>query len=155
MTHPQPVVLRTRNKKRILIELDSFIAEWRSWEREVSQITDHPYNRMTQTGVFADGEDNMKRHTLLQERTFGFLNKNIIGHGFVYGQHGENVDRTDLRLNIRVKHRLNDLDILRTRIDYAEMPKWMEHTREVLSNIGNKLLGIFPEIVAKVFQLYR
>src|SRR5690242_16302015 len=106
MTHPQPVVLRTRNKKRILKELDSFIAEWRSWEREISQITDHPYNRMTQDDVFADGEDNMKRHTLLQERTFAFLNKNIIGHGFVYGQHGENVDRTDLRLNIRVKHRL-------------------------------------------------
>jgi hypothetical protein len=65
----------------------------------------------------------MRRHTILQERTLAFLNRNIVGHGFIYGQDGTHIDRTDLRLAIRVKHRLDDLAILRARVDYAEVPK--------------------------------
>jgi hypothetical protein len=67
---------------------------------------------------------------------------------------GENVDRTDLRLNFRVKHRLYDLDVLRARIEYAELPRRFEQTAKVLSSVGNKLLGIIPDCVAKYLQSF-
>jgi hypothetical protein len=152
MDQPQIVVLKTPRKKRILKELDAFISQWRSWGKEVAQITDHPYDRMTQSSIYPDGggeQENIRRHNILQERTLAFLKENIVGHGFIYGQHGENVDRTDLRLQIRVKHRLNDLDVLRARIDYAEVPKQLNTVRQVSSNVGNKLLGIVPDFLVK------
>ena len=152
MNQPQTVVLKTPRKKRIIKELDAFISQWRSWEKEVAQITDHPYDRMTHSSVYIYGEDNMNHHNILQERTLAFLNKNVAGHGFIYGQHGENVDRTDLRLKIRVKHRLNDLDVLRARIDYAEVPKRLDTVRQVSSNVGNKLLGIVPDFLVKYLR---
>ena|ERR1700730_699721 len=107
---------------------------------------------MTQSAVYLDGEDNLKRHNLLQERTLAFLNKNIVGHGFIYGQHGENVDRIDCRLKIRVKHRVNDLDILRARIEYAEVPKRFVKTRKAALNMGNKVLGVVPDFLVKLIQ---
>jgi hypothetical protein len=152
MDKPQTIILKTPRKNRIIKELDAFISHWRFWATEVSQIIDHPYNRMTQTSVYLDGEENMKRHNHLQERTLAFLNKNIVGHGFIHGQHGENVDRIDQRLKIRVSHRLNDLDVLRARIDYAEMPERFKKTKRVLSNFGNKLLGLVPDFLAKYLQ---
>ena len=149
---PSTLALKTRRKRRIIKELDAFISQWRSWEKDVAQIKDHPYDRMMQSSVYLDGEENMKRHTILQERTLAFLNKNIVGHGFICGQQSENVDRMDLRLNVRVKHRLHDLDVLRARIEYAEVPRRFEKTAKTLSNIGNKLLGIIPDCLAKYLQ---
>ena len=75
MDQPQTVVLKTPRKKRIIKELDAFISQWRSWEKEITQITDHPYDRMTHSSVYIDGEKNMKHHNILQERTLAFLNK--------------------------------------------------------------------------------
>ena len=152
MDQPQIVVLKTPQKKRILKELDAFISQWRSWAKEVAQIKDHQYDRMMQSSVYLDGEENIQRHNILQELTLAFLSKNIVGHGFIYGQGGENVDRTDLRLNFRVKHRLYDLDVLRARIEYAELPRRFEQTAKVLSSIGNKLIGIIPDCLAKYLQ---
>jgi hypothetical protein len=152
MDQPQTVVLKTPRKKRIIKELDAFISQWRFWEKEVVQITDHPYDRMTHSSVYIDGEDNMKHHTILQERTLAFLNKNIIGHGFIYGQHGENVDRIDQRLKIRVSHRINDLDVLRASIEYAEVPKRWEILNKILLYLVNKLLGLAPDFLAKYLQ---
>lgn len=149
---PSTLALKTRRKKRIIKELDAFISQWRSWGKDVAQIKDHPYDSMMQSSVYLDGEENIQRHNILQERTLAFLNKNIVGHGFIYGQHGESVDRTDLRLNFRVKHRLYDLDVLRARIEYAELPRRFEKTVNVLSSVGNKLLGILPDCVAKYLQ---
>lgn len=149
---PSILTFKTRRKRRIIKELDAFINQWRSWGKEVSQIKDHPYDRMTQSRVYLDGEENIRGHNILQERTLAFLNKNIVGHGFIYGQHGENVDRTDLRLNFRVEHRLYDLDVLRARIEYAELPRRFEKTVKVLSSVGNKLLGIVPDCLARYLQ---
>jgi hypothetical protein len=64
-------------------------------------------------------EQNIKRHRILQEKTLAFLEENIIGHGFISGRDGTKIDRTDLRLNIRVKHRIDDLDELRACLEYA------------------------------------
>jgi hypothetical protein len=43
------------NKARVIKKLDALLGEWRSWEKEVAEIRDHPYNRMIQTDVYADG----------------------------------------------------------------------------------------------------
>jgi hypothetical protein len=51
-----------------------------------------------------------------------------------------------------VKHRLNDLDILRVRIEYAEVPKAWTGTKKAASIVGNKVLGIVPDFLAKLFQ---
>src|SRR5216683_1062111 len=69
--------------------------------------------------ILADGEENIKKHSILQEKTLEFLEQNIIGHGFIRGRDGTHVDRTDLRLKFRVKHRLEELDELRARLEYA------------------------------------
>jgi hypothetical protein len=107
---------------------------------------------MTHSSVYIDGEDNMKHHNILQERTLAFLNKNIIGHGFIYGQHGENVDRIDQRLKIRVSHLINDLDVLGARIEYAEVPKRWEILKKILLYLVNKLLGLAPDFLAKYLK---
>jgi hypothetical protein len=108
------------NKARVIKKLDALLGEWRSWEKEVAEIRDHPYNRMIQTDVYADGEENIKKHRILQEKTLVFLENNISSHGFIRGRDGTKIDRTDLRLNIRVKHRIDDLDELRACLQYAE-----------------------------------
>jgi hypothetical protein len=96
-----------------LNRFDKVFAEWENWSREVDQIVDQPYDRNTQAEVFADGEMMMQKHEVLQNRTLAFLNRNIKGHGFITGFDGSHCDRTDLRLKHRVKHRLQELRVLR------------------------------------------
>jgi hypothetical protein len=55
----------------------------------------------------------MQKHEVLQNRTLAFLNRNIKGHGVITGFDGSHCDRTDLRLKHRVKHRLQELRVLR------------------------------------------
>ena len=61
-------------------ELDKLIQEWKTWQEEVAEIKDHPYNPNTQLDVFKDGEENMEKHEILQAKTLTFLNNNIKGH---------------------------------------------------------------------------
>ena len=75
---------------------------------------------MTHSEVYADGEENITKHGILQEKTLVFLENNISGHGFISGRDGTKIDRTDLRLKIRVKHRLDDLEELRACLEYAD-----------------------------------
>ncbi len=71
------------DKDWVVKELNKLIDEWEAWQKDVVQIQDHPYNRNTQTEVFADGEENMRKHEILQGKTLTFLNNNIRGHGFI------------------------------------------------------------------------
>ena len=98
---------------RVIKRLGEIISEWERWSEEVKGIVDQPYDSNTQLDVFADGEDMMQRHEVLQMKTVAFLNKNVRSHGFIKGFDGSHCDSTDLRLNHRVKHRLQDLYILR------------------------------------------
>jgi len=107
----------------IIAELDILIKEWEKWEIEIQNIKDHPYDENTQTDVFADGELNMEKHDILQAKTLTFLNNNINGHGFIKGFDGQSIDRTDLRLKYRVKHRLKELRIIKESIKYALLPE--------------------------------
>ena len=101
------------NMQSALDRFDNLLAEWENWSKEVDQIVDQPYDRNTQTEVFADGEMMIQKHEILQNRTLAFLNRNIKDHGFITGFDGAHCDRTDLRLKHRVKHRLQELRVLR------------------------------------------
>jgi hypothetical protein len=107
------------NRVWVVAELDKLHEEWVAWAKIVDAIIDHPYNPRTQSEVFADGEANMRQHDVLQAKTLTFLNNNIQGHGFIDGFDGNGCDRTDLRLEHRVKHRLHRLELLRASLQYA------------------------------------
>lgn len=144
------------NKKWVVKELDCLIEEWHSWEEEVAKIPVAPRDRMNPMpdDIMADGERNIQRHHVLQEKTLVFLDNNIEGHSFIYGRDGTRIDRTDLRLDIRVKHRVNDLEVLRACIQYAKVPEayWKATAKEMLEKVSGKGPEIAAEIAAKYLQ---
>lgn len=77
----------------VIKKLNEIIREWVSWSGEVERIVDQPYNPNTQLEVFADGEDMMNKHEVLQMKTLAFLNNNIRSHGFINGFDGSHCDR--------------------------------------------------------------
>jgi hypothetical protein len=101
------------NRDWVVSEFEKLYAEWLAWEKQVAGIVDQPYDRNSESAVFADGKDMMLRHEVLQVKTLAFLNNNVRGHGFIRGFNGQHIDRTDLRLKIRVEHRMRDLAVLR------------------------------------------
>lgn len=100
------------NKQWVMRELEKIMEEWESWSKEVGQIVDQPYDRNTHSEVYADGESMMQKHEVLQSKTLVFVDRNVRGHNFIAGFDGTHVDRTDLRLKHRVKHRLQELRVL-------------------------------------------
>ena len=60
------------NKNWVIKELDLIFNEWFTWASEVEQIEDHPYDTNTQLDVYADGEENMEKHEILQVKTLVF-----------------------------------------------------------------------------------
>lgn len=120
-------------KNWVIAELKNLINEWGEWQKEVSEIKKHSYNRNTHTEVYADGEENMEKHLILQAKTLTFLNNNIKGHGFIKGFDGNHCDRTDLRLKYRVAHRLNELKALKESLKYAEV-SYKNHTEKQKDN---------------------
>jgi hypothetical protein len=108
------------NKAAVIQKLDALIAEWRAWEKEVEQLGDDPQDPFDPKpgNIRADGEENIQNHRILQAKTLEFLDQNIAGHGFITGRDGTKIDRTDLRLKIRVKHRTADLEELRACLEY-------------------------------------
>lgn len=146
----QLINLEIINTKKawVVNELDGLIQEWESWQAEVAQIKDHPFDTNAQSDVFADGEMNMEKHEILQAKTLTFLNNNIKGHDFIVGFDGKACDRTDLRLKIRVKHRLHQLKVLRACIEYAWVPEaeWVKKSKE----IANKIADVGAEAGSKI-----
>jgi hypothetical protein len=132
--------ITSTNTAWVVAELDALYAEWLEWQREVEKIVDQPYDRQTQSDVFADGEAMMHRHEVLQAKTLTFLNNNVRGHGFIRGFDGQRIDRTDLRLRIRVKHRMHQLDLLRASLQYAKVPEsfWKQKGKELVDKIAKK-----------------
>jgi hypothetical protein len=109
---------------------------------------------MTHSEVYADGEDNIKKHRILQEKTLVFMENNIAGHGFIRGRDGTKIDRNDLRLKIRVKHRVDDLDELRACLPYAKVPEghWKAKAKEMLDRTIGKAPDLATDIAAKYLQ---
>jgi hypothetical protein len=138
---------------RIVKQLDDLIGEWRAWEKEVDKLPEHHFNPLypIHFNVLEDGEENLKSHRILQEKTLVFLENNIVGHGFICGRDGSKIDRTDLPLKIRVKHRIDDLDELRACLQYANVPEtyWKAKAKEMLAKTVGKAPDIATDIAAK------
>jgi hypothetical protein len=139
------------NKSWVVKELTKLIDEWVAWQKEVDQIQDHAYDPNTQLDVFADGEENMEKHEILQAKTLTFLNNNIEGHGFIKGFDGGSCDRTDLRLQHRVKHRLKQLKILQACLQYAEVPDsfWKKKGKELVEKIANLPADVAAQVASE------
>lgn len=142
------------NKALIFRELEKLFAEWEIWQKEILKIVDQPYDANRQSEVFADGEENMYFHEILQAKTLTFLNNNIKGHGFIKGFDGRGCDRTDLRLKIRVKHRIQQLRILLASLQYAKVPEsfWKEKSKELVQSIVNKGTDAAIEIATQYLK---
>ncbi len=134
MDHSKNLEITNPNHAWVASELDKLFLEWSDWQQEVIQIVDRPYDRNRQSEVFADGEEMMLRHKIIQAKTLTFLNNNIEGHGFL------GFDRTDLRLNVRVKHRVEELEILKACLQYARVPEsyWKQKGKELVENLAKK-----------------
>jgi hypothetical protein len=142
------------NRPWVMKELDKLYQEWLDWEKVVSQIIDKRYDRNTQSEVFADGEEMMQKHEILQAKTLTFLNNNIKGHGFIEGFDGKRCDRYDLRLNYRVKHRLQSLRVLIASLEYARVPEsyWKQKGKELLDKIIDKAPDAAIDVVANYLK---
>lgn len=144
------------NTARVMKELDLLIAEWRDWEKEVHNLPEHPYAGLLPQpfDVLKDGEDNLKKHRILQEKTLVFLDNNIAGHGFIYGRDASKIDAVGLPLKFRVKHRLDDLDELWACLQYAKVPEayWSIKAKEMLERLAGKAPDLATDLAAKYLQ---
>lgn len=104
-------------KKTIIKEYEELYKEWMQWELEVLKIIEQPFNSQIQLEVYKDGEEMMSRHMILQNKTKNYLENNIVNHWFITGIDGNGIDRTDLRLKIRVKHRIQELKEMRASLN--------------------------------------
>lgn len=138
----------------VIEELKNLVDEWKEWQKEVSTIEDHPYNKQTHSEVFADGEKNMERHSILQMKTITFLDNYTSGHWFIKGRDSNGCDRTDLRLNLRVKHRLRDLREIQGSLQYALLTDsyWKQKAKEMIDKIADKSPEVALEIVASYLK---
>lgn len=146
MEQIQNIEILNPNRTWVISEFEKLYSDWKAWEQQVSAIVDQPYDQNTHSEVFADGKDMMLKHDILQAKTLTFLNNNIRGHGFIRGFNGQHIDRTDLRLKIRVEHRMRDLDILRATLlaGYPRSAKAKDVPDEVHPSPGEG-----PNVVAK------
>ena len=139
------LALKTPNTSWVVQELDAIIDEWRAWQKEVDLLGDDPHDPFDPKPgrVLADGEENIKKHRILQAKTLEFLENNIAGHGFIHGRDGTKIDRDDLRLRFRVKHRLDDLDELRACLQYATgvQPEIKSSSRHVAAIFAADVAG--------------
>jgi hypothetical protein len=154
MKQVENIAITNPNHAWVVSEFEKLSAEWLSWHNEVVRIQDHPYDRNTQSEVLADGEDNMRKHDILQAKTLTFLKNNIIGHGFISGFDGEGIDRTDLRLQVRVKHRMHELDMLRVCLEYAKVPDsfWKQKGKELVEKLLKKSGDAAVDIAASYLR---
>ncbi|MCP4414865.1 MAG: hypothetical protein GY808_20085 [Gammaproteobacteria bacterium] len=117
-------------------------------------IEDHAYNRNTHSDVFANGEENMEKHSILQMKTITFPDNNIDGHWFIRGRTEKGCDRIDLRLNIRVKHRLEELREIHASLSYALLTDsfWKQKGKEMIEKIADKSSEKTLDIVASYLK---
>ena len=116
----EALAFKSPRRARVMAELKKLSDEWEEWEEHCLQIEDHPYDRNTESEVFADGVENMERHEILREKTLTFLDTNIQGHNFMCSNEYEKpFERNDLRLRVIVPHRTRDLKVLMASLEHA------------------------------------
>ena len=140
MEQTENIEIVNPNRAWVVAEFEKLYGEWLAWKQQVDAIVDQPYDRNTQSDVFADGMHMMRKHKVLQAKTLTFLNNNIKGHNFIRGFDGRHIDRNDLRLRIRVEHRIEDLEIFRACLEYAKVPEafWKQKGKELVEKLLKK-----------------
>ncbi len=135
-------------------EFERLLAEWEAWARDVDQIQDQPIPEGLASDTFKDGKENILKHQMLQEKTRVFLDNNVEGHNFIHGFDGNHVDRADLRLKIRVEHRLYELHTLSAALTYALVAEgfWKEKGKEMIDRISNKGAAAAIDIAASYLE---
>lgn len=129
--------LKVPRKDWVVAEFQKLLEEWHKWQAHVDKIVEQPYDHQRETDVFADGVDNMNRHSVLQAKTQIFLNNYLSGHWFIVGLDGNHCDRTDLKLKFRVRHRLRELMEIEASLPYALVPDtfWKEKAKTLVDSI--------------------
>ncbi len=91
---------------------------------------------------------------MLQEKTRVFLDNNVEGHNFIHGFDGNQIDRTDLRLRIRVEHRLDQLHTLNAALTYALVAEefWKEKGKKLIDRISDKGTNAAIDITASYLE---
>jgi hypothetical protein len=86
----QPLVFKTPHKSRVVKKLDAIIEEWRAWKKEVDKLGADPIDPFDPKPgrIWLDGEENIKKHNILQLKTLAFLDKNLVGHGLYMAEMG-------------------------------------------------------------------
>ena len=145
------LAFRNDNKAWVVAELKKLVLEWEQWQEHCAQIEDHPYNKSTHSEIWADGAENLNRHEILRAKTLTFLDNNLAGHNFMNSNEcDEPFERTDLRLNLRVPHRVLDLRILEASIEYAHVPDsfWRSQGKLLVEKLADKAPEKAAEIAA-------
>ncbi len=143
------LAFRNPNKAWVVAELDKLHTEWLAWGEHAKSIPDHVYDKNSKAECFADGEENMHKHDILREKTLVFLDNNIQGHDFMRCQsEGRPFEIKSARLRVKVPHRLHELEILKTCLQYAEVPEgfWKEQGKKLVK----KLAEVAPDKAADV-----
>jgi hypothetical protein len=153
----QTLSFKKANQAVIYQKLDALLAEWRDWLAELEEIPYppvNPHNPVPFQSLFRDSQENLKRHRILQEKTIVFLDNNIDGHGFICSRDGSKIDRQDLWLKDRARHRVDDLDELRACLAYANVPDgyWKATAKDALGKIKNMAPEAAVDFLAKVLQ---
>ena len=149
----EPLAFKNPNRAWVMAELKKLYKEWEEWAEYVPTIEDHPYDRNTHSEIFADGVENLDKNDILREKTLTFLDNNIQGHNFMLSnEYEEPFERNDLRLAIRVPHRIKDLKVLLACLEYALVPDgfWKEQGISLLEKIKDKA----PETALKIAESY-
>ena len=148
------LIITNPRKDWTVCELDKLIKEWEEWQESVARIEDRPYNAQTHSEVFADGEENLEIHSILQMKTITFLDNNMSGHWFIKGRNINGCDRTDLRLAARVKHRLRDLREIHASLNYALLTDsfWKAKGKEMIDKIADKSPDVALDIVSSYLK---
>lgn len=153
---PEQKKLRITNPRQDWVrnEFERLLAEWEAWAKEVEQIQDQPIPEGLELDIFKDGKENILKHQMLQEKTRVFLDNNIEGHNFIHGFDGNHIDRTDLRLKIRVEHRLTELHTLNAALTYANVAEgfWKEKGKELIDRISDKGASAAIDIAASYLE---
>ena len=148
----EALAFKNPNRAWVMAEFQKLSDEWEDWEKCCQTIKDHPYDRNTQSEVFADGVENMERHEILRTKTLTFLDNNIQGHNFMLSNvYEEPFESDDLRLRVKVPHRTRVLGVLMASLEYALVPDgfWTERGKAFAKAIANAPDKIIAEVAAR------
>ncbi|EIO4060255.1 hypothetical protein LQK59_003222 [Vibrio vulnificus] len=140
-------------KSWVLSELDSLIKDWSEWYEETKSIPEHDYDPNIQTVMWMDGEENIRKHQRLVQKTVTFLSNNFKNYTFMWrSRNGQLYEQHDCRIQVNAKHRLQELEVIRDSGSYALVPDsyWKQKGVQVIDKLADKT----PDVAAEILGQY-